>query len=89
MNLPSFEAARKRLNEAIEAAAEVLEQEQRLRNQLRNDDSGIVAAYRQGRSDELERVTTLIALRLEALHVGVEFEKETRQLLYVLDELHC
>jgi hypothetical protein len=85
MNLPSFEAARKRLHEAIRAAAEVLEHEQK----LRNDDSGIVAAYRQGRSDELERVTNLIALRLEALHVGVEFEKDTRQLLYVLDELHC
>lgn len=63
MTVATLQAAQQRLNEAIASAAAALEHE---RQQLTKDPA-IASAYDQGRIDELTRISTLIAIRLDQL----------------------
>ena len=59
----TLQAAQQRLNEAIESAAQALEQER----QRLTKDPAIAAAYDQGRIDECVRISNLIAIRLDQM----------------------
>lgn len=59
----TLQAAKQRLDDAIESAAQALEYE---RIQLTKDPA-ISAAYEQGRIDESKRITNLISIRLDQM----------------------